>query len=387
MNGTDLTLFRKRALALGVAALALSAAGGIFNPQQFFRSYLVAYLFWIGLPLGSFALVMLHHLVGGRWGFMIQRPLESAVRTFALMAIFFLPLVFGLRELYPWSLPGAAADPIVREKSAYLNAGFFIARAAAYFAVWIIVGRLLYRWSLEQDRTGESSLTARLQNLSGPGLVLYGLTVTFSAIDWIMSLEPNWYSTIYGMMFMVGYGLAALAFAIIVAYLLADQKPLSQIAGPDRFHDLGNLLLALVMLWAYLGFSQFLLVWTENLREEIPWYLKRMAGGWQAIAVLLVVGQFALPFLLLLSRSAKRSARFLSGVAFLILFMHWIDLVWLVAPAFHPGRLYLHWMDFTALAGIGGVWIAVFLFYLGENALLPLRDPRFVELIEQTQEA
>ncbi|HEY2989493.1 MAG TPA: hypothetical protein VGL11_17305 [Candidatus Binatia bacterium] len=387
MNTADLTRARNRALAIGVAAAALCLIGALVNPQQFFRSYLVAYLFWIGLPLGCFALVMLHHLVGGRWGFVTQRLLESAVRTFPLMAALFVPLVFGMRDLYPWSLPGAAADPLLQEKSAYLNPRFFGARAAVYFAVWIFFGRLLYRWSVAQDRTGEPSWTDRLQNLSGPGLVLYGLTVTFSAIDWIMSLEPHWYSTIYGMMFMVSHGLAALAFVVVVTYLLAEQPPLSQVAGPDRFHDLGNLLLAFVMLWAYLGFSQFLLVWVENLREEIPWYLSRITGGWQALAVLLIVFQFALPFLLLLSRAAKRRARLLSGIALLILFMHWIDLVWLAAPAFHPGSFYLHWIDFAALAAIGGIWIAAFLFYLGQHALLPLHDPRFVEAIEQAQEA
>jgi hypothetical protein len=387
MNGTDFSVLRNRCLTFGIAALALSASGAFLHPQQFFRSYLVAFIFWIGFPLGCWAMVMLHHLVGGRWGFMVQRLLESAARTFPLMALLFLPLVFGLRELYPWSMPGAAADPLLQEKSAYLNATFFIARAIFYFAVWIAFGYFLSRWSLEQDRTGERSLTARLQNLSGPGLALYGLTVTFSAIDWAMSLEPHWYSTIYGMIYMVGYALAALAFVVIAAYCLADRDPLAQVADRDRFHDLGNLLLALVMLWAYLGFCQFLLVWTENLQEEIPWYLRRMTGGWQAIAVLLIAFQFVLPFLLLLSRSAKRRARVLAGVALLILAMHWVDLLWLVAPAFHPGKFYLHWIDLTALAGIGGVWMAAFLFYLGESPLLPLRDPRFVELVEHGQEA
>jgi len=186
---------------------------------------------------------------------------------------------------------------------------------------------------------------------------------------------------------MVGHALAALAFVVIAAYRLVDREPLAQVADRDRFHDLGNLLLALVMLWAYLGFCQFLLVWMENLQEEIPWYLKRMTGGWQAVAVLLIAFQFALPFLLLLSRAAKRRARVLAGVALLILIMHWLDLLWLVAPAFHPGKFYLHWMDLTALAGIGGVWMAAFLFYLGESPLLPLRDPRFVGLVEHGQEA
>jgi hypothetical protein len=218
-------------------------------------------------------------------------------------------------------------------------------------------------------------------------LVVYGLTVTFSAIDWIMSLEPHWYSTIYGMMFMVSHGLAALAFAIAVAYFLADRRPLSQVVGPDHFHDLGNLLLALVMFWAYLAFCQFLLVWVENLTEEIPWYLHRTMGGWQTIALSLILFQFALPFMLLLSRFTKRSAGVLSTVALMILFMHWIDMFWLVAPAFHPGKLYIHWMDIAAPIGIGGIWISAFFWQLRGRSLLPLHDPRFVALLEQVQGA
>ncbi|HEX9445098.1 MAG TPA: hypothetical protein VGA73_13315 [Candidatus Binatia bacterium] len=380
MNGRFDAL-RNRALAAGAAALALALAGALFDAPQFFRSYLVAYLFWIGFPLGSLALLMLHHLVGGRWGFVIQRLLEAAARTFPLMALLFLPLVFGLGRLYVWAAPEAvAADPVLRQKSAYLNPGFFLARAAVYFALWILFGHLLAKWSREQDRTGDAALTGRMQNLSAPGLVVYGLTVTFAAIDWAMSLEPRWYSTIYGMMFMVGYGLAALALAVVGARLLAEREPLARAAVPDRFHDLGNLLLALVMLWAYLGFSQFLLVWSENLREEIPWYVSRTAGGWQAVAALLIVFQFALPFFLLLSRSAKRRARVLALIALVVLAMRWVDILWLVAPAFHPGRFYLHWLDLAALVGVGGAWLGVFLFFLGESSLLPLGDPRFAGL-------
>jgi hypothetical protein len=393
MNGAGQALgrfepLRKRSLGIGMTALAVSLAAAWFDRQQFFRSYLVAYIFWIGIPLGCFALVMLHHLVGGTWGFVIQRLLEAGMRTFVLMAALFLPLLFGMRELYLWARPEiVAADALLRHKSLYLNSPFFIARTVLYFVIWITVGHFLSKWSVAQDDTGESSLARRLQNLSGPGLVLYGLTVTFSAIDWVMSLDPHWYSTIYGMIFMVSYGLSALALVIIVAYLLSDRKPLAQVMGPDQFHDLGNLLLALVMFWAYLGISQFLIIWMENLREEIPWYLHRGAGGWQTVALLLILFQFALPFALLLSRSTKRSPAALSVIALVILLMHWVDLLWLVAPAFHPGKFYLHWIDFAALIGIGGLWLAAFLGNLGQHALLPLHDPRFVEVIKRVQEA
>jgi hypothetical protein len=379
---------RKRSFVVGLVALTPCVAGAFISPEQFFRSYLPAYVFWIGIPLGSWAILMLHHLVGGRWGFVIQRALEAVIQTLPLMALLFVPVLLGLAYLYPWARPDVvAADPLMQEKSRYLNVPFFIARAVLYFGIWILVGRLLTQWSLEQDRVADPALTQRLQRLSGPGLVLYGLTVTFSVIDWLMSLEPRWYSTIYGMIFMVSYSLAALAFVIIVAHLIEEETPLAQVLSSSHFHDLGNLLLALVMFWAYMHFSQFLLIWVENLAEEIPWYLRRIHGGWEWFALALVLFQFALPFLLLLSRTAKRRARALCGLAAGILFMHWIDIFWMAAPAFYPGRFHLHWMDILAPIGIGGIWLATFLHYLNGRSLLPLHDPRFAELLEGAQKA
>jgi hypothetical protein len=381
-------LMQKRSLAVGLIAAVLCAGGALIFPPVFFRAYLSAYIFWIGIPVGALALLMLHHLVGGRWGFMIQRVLEAAIQTLPLMALLFIPLLFGLADLYPWAQTEVvAADPLLQQKAAYLNIPFFIARAVAYFAVWIVLGRLLVTWSLQQDRTADGALTLRLQRLSGPGLVLYGLTVTFAAIDWMMSLEPKWYSTIFGMIFMVSFGLAALAVAILATRFLESQKPLSQVISPDRWHDLGNLLLALVMFWAYLQFSQFLLIWSENLAEEIPWYLHRIGGGWEWVALALILFLFALPFILLLSRTTKRSARMLSQVAAAILFMHWLDILWIVAPSFYPARFHLHWLDIVAPVGIGGLWLAAFIGYLKARSLLPLHDPRFAEVLQQVQEA
>jgi hypothetical protein len=381
-------LMQKRSLAVGLIAAVLCAGGALIFPPVFFRAYLSAYIFWIGIPVGALALLMLHHLVGGRWGFMIQRVLEAAIQTLPLMALLFIPLLFGLADLYPWAQTEVvAADPLLQQKSAYLNIPFFIARAVAYFAVWIVLGRLLVTWSLQQDRSADDTLTLRLQRLSGPGLVLYGLTVSFAVIDWIMSLEPKWYSTIFGMIFMVSFGLAAMALAILATRFLETEKPLAQVVSPDRWHDLGNLLLALVMFWAYLNFSQFLLIWSENLAEEIPWYLHRIGGGWEWVAVALILFQFALPFILLLSRNTKRHSRTLAAVAAAILFMHWLDILWMVVPSFYPARFHFHWLDIAAPVAIGGLWLAAFIGYLKARSLLPLHDPRFTELLEQAQEA
>ena len=391
MNGLDIKLdgelapVLKRAFAVGAAALLLCFVGAFFDRQQFFRAYLTAYVFWLGVPLGCLGILMIHHLVGGTWGFVIQRCLESAVRTFPVMALLFLPLLlFGLPDLYPWARPQTvAADPILQQKALYLNIPAFFGRAVFYFAVWSVVGFFLTKWSRQQDQSDDPAFMQRLQTLSGPGLVLYGLTVTFSAIDWLMSLEPRWYSTIFGMIFMVSHGLVALTFVIAVAYFLSRREPLGQIIAPWVFHDLGNLLLAFVMLWAYMSFSQFLIIWVENLQHEIPWYLHRMNGAWGGIAVALIGLQFALPFLLLLSRAVKRKAATLCAVALGIALMHQIEIFWFVAPSFHPEGFSIHWTTLLAPIGIGGVWLAAFLIGLKGRSLLPFRDPRFIAIVEE----
>ncbi|HSB78093.1 MAG TPA: hypothetical protein VLM91_04850 [Candidatus Methylomirabilis sp.] len=379
----QLDLVRTRSLQVGVLALLVCVAGAFFSPQQFFQSYLLAYVYWIGITLGCFALIMLYHMVGGIWGFAVRRLLETGVQTFPLMAVLFLPILGGVRWLYVWTRPGLTPAPeAVGGHEAYLNLPFFVVRVIAYFAIWIVAGYFLNTWSLEQDRTADPSLTRRLRMLSGPGLVVYGLTVTFASIDWVMSLEPEWHSTIYGMMYMVGFILEALTFIVVVEYLLSHREPLAHAATPGHSHDLGNLMLTFVILWAYLNFSQFLIIWAENLTDEIPWYLHRTTGGWQAVAFLLILFLFALPFLMLLSRAAKRRAASLSALGLAILVMRYVDVFWLVAPAFHPSGFVIHWMDVLAPVGIGGIWLWVFLGYLRGKALLPLHDPRYAGVPE-----
>lgn len=394
MNRFDATLtevepLRRRALIVGAVALAGCGIGAFFDRAEFFRSYLVAYVFWLGVPLGCLGIIMIHHLVGGTWGFVIQRPLESALRTFPLMALLFVPLCFGLTDLYVWTRPEVvAADPVLQQKSAYLNVPFFIVRAVIYFGVWITVGQRLTQWSAQQDRPEggaavDRTVVDRLQTLSGPGLVLYGLTVTFSSIDWVMSVEPKWYSSIYGMIFMTSHGLVALAFVVGVVYFLARREPLASVGASWVFRDLGNLLLAFVMLWAYTSFSQFLLIWVENLAHEIPWYLHRLAGGWGVIAALLVVLQFALPFVLLLSRAMKQATAALFGIAVLVAMMHFVEIWWFVAPTFHAEGWTMHWTMVLAPLGIGGLWLGVFLGQLHGRPLLPFGDPRFIAIVEE----
>ncbi len=380
----DMARLERRSLLVGAGALVLCALGYFLNSEQFFRSYLLGYLFWIGIALGSFALIMLHHLAGGGWGFTIQRILESSMRTIPLLAVLAVPLLFGLSDLYIWARPDmVAVDKILQHKSAYLNVPFFVGRMAVYFLIWTALGYFLSKWSLEQDRSGDPAMRKRMEGLSGPGLILMGLTITFASVDWVMSLEPHWFSTMYGFLFMVGNVLATLAFSICVVSTAAGRDPLSRIADAGRFHDLGNLLLAFVMLWAYISFSQYLIIWSGNLKEEIPWYLHRTGEGWVVIALVLIVFHFALPFVLLLSRHTKRGARALVGVAGFLLLMRWVDLYWLVVPNFHQHGLYLHWMDLAAPIGIGGIWLAFFLGRWSKVPLLPMNDPRLMKLLEE----
>jgi hypothetical protein len=374
----DHILYRSQRALLGAGVLGLlvAGAGGLVDPDQFFRSYLVAYLFFTGIALGSLGLVSLNHVTGGRWGVVIRRVCEAAMRTLPLLLLLFLPLLLGLTNLYEWARPAVVAhDAVLQHKHPYLNVPFFVARVGIYFAVWLVVTNYLVRWSHEQDDTGDPGVVRRLQFLGRGSLLLYSLTMTFAAVDWAMSLEPHWYSTIYGILIIGGQVLSAFAFVIPVLMLLSDRAPFNELVTAEQFHDLGKLMLAFVMLYAYFAFSQFLIVWSGNLPEETPWYLARLNGGWQYLAVALVLFQFALPFVILLSRNLKRNARRLAGVALVVLVSRLLDLFWLLKPAFSPAHFSIHWMDVAAVLGVGGLWLSFFLWRLRGQPLLPLRDP------------
>lgn len=381
---TDFDAMRRRAVAVGGVALAVSILGGLVSRTAFFQAYLLGYLFWTGIAVGCLGLLMLHHLVSGRWGYAVQRLLEAAVRTLPLMALLFVPLLFGLRDLYVWARPEVVAtDALLQHKQPYLNGPAFVGRTLFYFLVWIGAGTLLTMLSARQDQgVGVGPLTRRMQVVSGPGLLLYGFTVTFAAFDWVMSLEPHWYSSIYGVVFLGGQALLALAFITRVAVCLGGRSHLQSVLGPAVLHDLGNLLLAFVMFWAYVAFSQFLIIWSGNLPEETHWYLHRLHGGWGVLAYLLIGLQFVVPFLLLLSRTTKRRAPLLGAIAVGILVMRLVDLFWLVAPALHPEGIHLHWLDLVLPVGLGGIWLAAFLTRLKSRPLLAERDPRFTDLAD-----
>ena len=383
LNLPILQRVQKRSFAAGGIFLALCIGGALSNPDQFFRSYLFAFVFWSGIPLGSLAILMLQYLTGGAWGIMIRRLLEASTRTLPILAALFVPIFFGMQHLYEWAQPEKVkADKILQHKAPYLNIPFFALRTVVYFLAWYSLIYFFNKWSQQQDDNKAAQTKFNAESLSGPGLVIFGATATFASFDWVMSLEPHWYSTIFGMYYMIGQTLTTFSFTILVLILLAERKPLSEVLSPEHLHDLGKLTLAFVMIWAYLSFSQFLIIWSGNLPEETPYYLKRLANGWWWLQLALILFHFALPFILLLSRSLKRAPRQLIKVASLILFMRLIDLFLLIAPTGHDGHFRIHWMDLAALLGIGGVWLGVFCRTLITRPVLPVHDPAFEEALQ-----
>jgi hypothetical protein len=345
------------------------------------HAYLFAYVYWLMIPLGCTAILMMHYLTGGWWGYPIRRLLEAGTRTFWAMAILFIPIALGMKQLYPWAVsPGEmAGDPNFRFKLAYLTPHFFLARAVIYFVILLTISHLLNKWSREQDATGDPNLARKLEGMSGPGLILWGIAISFSMIDWVMSLEPKWFSTIYGMIFMIVSALTAMSFVIFVLRRISEREPIKDSVTPGQYNDLGNLMLAFTMLWAYLSFSQFLIIWSGNIKDEIPWYMTRAFGTWGKVAVVLIVLHFALPFLLLLQRNVKRRVQRLAMVAGMMIVLSMLDVYWLVVPAYeqdgpNAGALLL---DILLIAVIGAVWLWCYFRELQKMPLLPLHDPRF----------
>ena len=379
----DLKRVSTLALAIGALFFAVFGLGLLVDRAQFFHAYLVGFIFWIGLTVGSMALLMLQHLTGGAWGLIIRRVLEAASRTLPLMLIMFIPILLGLNQIYSWTDRQAMDQvPALREKTAhYLNSGFFTIRAAVYFAIWLLIMWVLNSWSLQHDRTADRRFAKRLQMMSGPGLGLLIITITFAAIDWVMSLDPAWSSTIFGLIFVASWSLSALAFGILVMSWLSQREPMNEVVRTSHFHDWGNLMMALVMLWMYFAFSQYLIIWPANLPEETTWYVARKHDGWGIIALGIVILQFMFPFLTLLSRAAKKSPHKLGMLALLILITRVVDVVWLIEPTYNREHFHFSWMDLVAPIAMGGIWIGTFAWQLQKRSLIPINDPQLEQAL------
>jgi hypothetical protein len=371
-----LNQIQMNASIVGLFALALSAVGAFNDRPQFFFSYLFGWLFWLGLSLGCFAVTMIHHLTGGRWGYPTRRFLEAGFLVLPLMLVLFIPILFGLHELYPWARPEeVAAEKVLQQRHSYQNGWFFIVRGVLLFLLWILMSRQLRNWSLEQDASPEAAPTRKARALSGPGLVIYGLLGTSACVDWIMSLEKHWYSTMFGVIVLIGQILVAYAFVAVALAFFRREEPFATTLTQVHYHHLGNLLLTFVLFWTYVSFAQLLIVYSGDIPHELDWYLHRIAGNWKAIVVALGLFHFFIPFFLLLFRSIKRSVAPVATLAAMIFLMHMVQTYWLVMPALHQEGLEVHWLDFTAPIGIGGLWLAVFVWRLKAAPLLPQHDP------------
>lgn len=381
----------QRSLVVGMIFSVIAVAGAFAQPTVFFRGYLVSFMAWLGVALGSMAVLMLRHMTGGGWGMVIRRIMGAAMRTLPLMALLFVPILFAIPRLYVWAQPlDSIADKHLREHlqeitKPYLSVNGFIVRAIVYFAIWNALSFLLTRWSREQDAPGGPDNSGRFKALSGPGLILYGFTISFAAIDWVMSLDPSWISTIYGLLILAGEVLSAICFAVVVERILVRYPPMSEMLKPDYVHDHGKLMLTFVMVWAYFGFSQWLIIWAGNLPEEITWYMTRLNGGWGYIGLFLVVFHFAVPFVLLLSRSFKRDVTRLVWLAIWLMLMRYLDIFWNIEPNF-SSTVTVTWADVVVPVAMGGLWLAYFFRNLGSLPLLPAYDPEAKEVLEPAHE-
>jgi hypothetical protein len=364
------------ALTIGLLALAATMAGAFFERTQFFFSYLFAYLFWLSLSLGCFLVAMIHVLTGGRWGFPTRRFLEAGYMVLPLMLVLFIPIFFGLHDLYPWARPDeVVADEALRQRHAYQNVWGFILRALFFLGVWVWMSQLLRRWSLQQDATTDALPTRKARTLSGPGIVIYGLLGTFAFVDWVMSLEAHWYSTMFAVIIIIGQILVTYSFSIMLLTLFRREEPLVQIVNKAQYHQLGNLLLAFVLFWTYVSFGQLLIVYSGDKPHEVDWYLHRIATSWKLVVAALGLFHFFIPFYLLLFRAVKRHVAPLTTLAAILFVVHIVAIYWLVMPAYHSAGLAISWLDFTAPLGIGGLWLALFLAHLKAVPLLPRQDP------------
>jgi hypothetical protein len=323
-----------------------------------------------------------HHLSGGGWGMPVRRIFEAAARTLPYMALLGIPILLGMRHIYEWTdAVRVAADPILVQKQPYLNIPFFVARYALYFVIWTGLAYTLSGWSRSQDTNYEPGSERKFRLLSGPGLVLHALASTFAVVDWLMSLDPHWFSTIFGLLFLIQQALAAIGFVLLLMASMSKTLPMSRIVRKDDIHDYGKFLLTFVMVWAYFSFSQFLIIWSANLPEEIPWYLERMSHGWEWFSILLIVGQFFLPFFLLLSRDLKRTAGRLAIVGGLVLVMRFVDFYWNVMPALGHQTPMPHWTNLATLVGLGGIWVSLFAAQYKASPVLPIGDPYLPEAL------
>ena len=381
----------QRSLIIGGVATLIALYIAFTNPTAFFRGYLVSYMDWLGVALGSMAIVMVRHMTGGGWGTVIRRVLGASMRTIPLMILLFIPYaIFGVSRVYPWAMPmDSIANPAIREHLEkhsfilhdYLNYRGFVIRAIIYFAIWFLLQYLLSKFSFEHNKPPFADTSNRFKMVSAPGIILYALTLSFAVIDWVMSLDPSWISTIYGLIFLAGQLISALALAVVIERILFNYEPMKTLLKPNYVHDHGNFMLAFIMVWAYFSFSQWLIMWAGNLPDEITWYFRRLHGGWEYVGLFLVIFHFFVPFFMLLFRYIKRDVTRLVWIASWMLVAHYIDLFWHIEPSFSQSFT-VTLADLAIPFAMGGLFVAYFCYNLNQRPLLPAYDATAQSVLE-----
>ncbi len=380
---TDAGSIGLKAFIIGGLAILLSLYGYFSDAEQFFHSYLTAFVFWTTLSVGALFFLLVHYLAGSVWCIVFRRIAEALAANLPYLAIFSIPVLLGIGDLYHWSDPAVVAtDHLLQKKSAFLNIPFFIVRTIAYFAIWSVTIFLLYRNSLRQDTEKDFDLLSKLRRVGAVGMVLFALTLTFASFDWLMSLDPHWYSTIFGVYIFAGTYVIILSFLVLCSLFLRYYGALKETINVRHYHDLGRLLFAFTIFWAYIAGSQYFLIWYGNVPEETVWFLQRWEGSWKYLSVMLVFGHFAIPFLVLLFRAAKQNLVILGSMAGLLFVMHFIDLYWIVLPSLHKSGVQFSWLDLTTFIGIGGIQLGLFWKRLISRPLIPVNSPRLSESVK-----
>jgi hypothetical protein len=365
-----------------VAVVGLLGSAALYGGarEQFFFSWLVAFVYFLTIALGCLYFVLIHSATQSGWGVVVRRLGETAAATLPLFALLFVPVALGMQTLFPWSREAlVASDHLLQWKHPFLNTSFFYLRAAVYFAVWSALALWCYALSCRQDAAADASLAARLRKWSAPALIPLVLTQSLAGVDWLMSLDPHWYSTIFGVYVFAGAFMSAFAFLVLVCVGLQATGVLRNAITVEHYHDLGKMLFAFTVFWAYIGFSQFFLIWYGNIPEETLWYKHRLHGSWTAVSLLLAVGHFGIPFFFLMSRTIKRNKTTLAMGAAWMLLMHLVDVHWMVMPALHAEGIHLTPLDITTFFAVGGAFVAAFGWLLRRHPLLPVGDPRLPE--------
>jgi hypothetical protein len=380
-------------IAGGIALVAALAGLFISGPALFFQGYLLAFLFLLGISLGSLLLLLLHYTVGTHWGLTIRRIAEAGANTIWLMAILFIPLLFGLQYLFPWARPEAVAESgVLQYKSFYLNVPFFIIRAVIFFAIWSFLTWLTGRWSARWGGTvvDDPHMRGRLQARAAGGLILFVLSMTFASIDWLMSLQPHWTSTAFGLIVIIGQALSALSFALLMLNLfpsLSMGRRWISDSTPVPYKDLGAFLMVFILGWTYVSFFQFLIMWTGDIPREVVWYIERTSGGWGVLIALIALTLFVVPFLMLLSPRVRHNLRLLAGMGAMLLAATFLNVFWHVKPAFFPGTFSVSWLDIVLPIALGAIWLAVFFYMLARRPTLSVEEQAVLQIKSEAERA